>query len=134
MYVRNNGKGELNILQNRFTAYLLTAVRRRKDKILRKRARTRRYEELTDFQNTPLEDQNTYNQDILLEKYFENTALEMAVRLLAPRDRYIFISRALELRSYEELAAELGLGYQGVAAAYHRVIKKLRRTIRGDTG
>lgn len=27
MYTKNNGSGENNVIQNRFTAYLLTAIR-----------------------------------------------------------------------------------------------------------
>lgn len=30
MYTKNNGSGENNVIQNRFTAYLLTAIHRKK--------------------------------------------------------------------------------------------------------
>ena len=45
---------------------------------------------------------------------------------------YIFFSRALHGRSFHELALELDLGYQGVAAAYHRVCKKVKEATGRD--
>lgn len=56
----------------------------------------------------------------------ENAALSDVLGSVSERDRYIFFSRALYQRNFDELALELGLGYQGVAAAYHRVCKKVR--------
>lgn len=56
----------------------------------------------------------------------ENAALEEVLNRISERDRYIFFSRALHGRSFHELALELDLGYQGVAAAYHRVCKKVK--------
>lgn len=129
MLPRNNGKGEVNVLQNQFTAYLLTAIHRKKDAVLRKRRRVSRYEESVDFQSIPPEDQMVYVQKFPLEEAFENAALEMVLEQLSPRDRYIFLARVLDKRSYEELGEEFGLGYQGAAAVYHRVIKKIRNAM-----
>lgn len=61
-----------------------------------------------------------------VEEAFENTALERMLRQVSPRDRYIFLARLLNECSYEELGARLGLGYQGVASVYHRVLMRLR--------
>ena len=85
---KNNGQGENNALQNQFTAYLQTALRRRKrdymDKLLRVNKR------------------------------------EIPVDLF---------ERILNERSYEDLAAPLGLRYSGVSAAYRRIIQKLRQEL-----
>lgn len=43
---RNNGKGEVNILQNRFTKYLMTAIRRKKADVLQKRHKINVHEQL----------------------------------------------------------------------------------------
>ena len=132
MHQRNDGKGEANILQNQFTAYLLVAIHRKKDAILRKRERLRKFEELTDFQSTPLNQQAAYLQKFPLEEAFENAALEVVLSQLTYRDRYIFLARILDKRGYEELGAEFGLGYQGAAAVFHRVMNKVRKAMGGD--
>ena len=62
----------------------------------------------------------------------ENAALEEVLNRISERDRYIFFSRALHGRSFHELALELDLGYQGVAAAYHRVCKKVKEATGRD--
>lgn len=128
----NNGQGESNILQNQFTAYLLVAIQRKKIAILRKRERLRKFEELTDFQSAPSGGQAAYLQKFPLEAAFENAALEMVLSQLTPRDRYIFLARILDKRSYEELGAEFGLGYQGAAAVFHRVMNKVRKAMEED--
>ena len=56
MHTRNDGKGENNVLQNEFTAYLSLAVVRRKKDLLRKRERLQRHELSTDFQDSELPD------------------------------------------------------------------------------
>ena len=44
MHTRNDGKGESNILQNEFTAYLSVAVIRKKKDLLKKREHLQRHE------------------------------------------------------------------------------------------
>lgn len=61
----------------------------------------------------------------------ETIALEQALDGLSKRDRYIFMARVLDKKSYDELASELGIGYKGVAAAYYRVLQKLKQALRG---
>lgn len=91
MHTRNDGKGENNVLQNEFTAYLSLAVVRRKKDLLRKRERLQRHELSTDFQDSELPD--TYSACIPdpFPLEFENQALEAALDGLSPRDRYIFL-------------------------------------------
>ena len=47
MYIRNDGKGESNITQNGFTAYLLSAVAHRKADYLHAKQRRQAREVLT---------------------------------------------------------------------------------------
>lgn len=134
MRFRNDGKGEANILQNQFTAYLMTAIRRRKVTLLQERAKLAQRELSVDLQGylpgalgameTP---RRTY-RDVPIE----NAALERALEQIEERDRYIFFARVLDERGFSELAAELGMGYKGVAAAYYRVIRKIKSEMRGD--
>lgn len=132
MHTRNDGKGENNILQNEFTAYLSLAVVRRKKDLLRKRERLQQHELSTDFQDSELPD--TYSTCIPdpFSLEFENQALEAALDRLSPRDRYIFFAHILNGRGFRSLGAELGLTYSGVAVAYHRAVHKLRKALGGE--
>lgn len=124
MYYRNDGKGESNITQNGFTAYLLSAVAHRKADYLHAKQRRQEREVLTDPDDLSTEEAPGISDPTDLLCCIENAALEEALSRISERDRYIFFSRALHGRSFHELALELDLGYQGVAAAYHRVCKK----------
>lgn len=62
----------------------------------------------------------------------ENVVLEFAIKRLKSRDRYIFLARILGDKNFEELAALLGMSYKGVAAAYYRVIKKIKKKLKED--
>ena len=53
--------------------------------------------------------------------------LAQALGQISDRERYIFFARALEKRNFDDLAAELGMGYKGVAAAYYRAVQKLKK-------
>lgn len=59
----------------------------------------------------------------------DSIALAQALEQLSERDRRIFLAQAMGNHSFEELAAELGLGYKGVAAAYYRAIQKLKQEL-----
>ena len=131
MYTKNNGSGENNVIQNRFTAYLLTAIHRKKAAYLGACSRRREMELPTD------PDDIVSVLDAMVNSagdapspfpLFENDALEEALQKLSQRDRYIFLAHALYQRDFGDLASELGLTYQGAATAYHRARKKIKDT------
>jgi DNA-directed RNA polymerase specialized sigma24 family protein len=62
----------------------------------------------------------------------ENTALKLALEQMKERERYIFLAKVLDDRRFEELAAELDMGYKGVAATYYRALEKIRKEMRGE--
>ena len=131
MNFRNNGQGESNILQNQFTRYLKTAIQRRKIDLFRIRSRVYDHECFDDsWQDIP----GLITVDIYFNSptQFDTIGLEQALCQIGKRDRYIFYAHVLDERTFTELAAELGLTYKGVAAAYYRVIYKIRETLRGD--
>lgn len=134
MWQKNDGTGEANILQNQFTAYLVTALHRQKVDYLRRRTRLIQHEFSVDFQEEWSEFQTASEIEIQLpiQMQLENIALGAALERLKERDRYIFFARVVDERSFEELAEELGMGYKGVAAAYYRVIQKIKEEMRGD--
>lgn len=46
------------------------------------------------------------------------------------RELYVLLERAVEEKTFDELASELNIGYKGVAAIYYRAIKKIRDRMR----
>lgn len=131
MRYKNNGQGEDNILQNQFTAYLVTAIRWRKSTYLKKRVRIEQYEFSSDFDNAFVQDLGTPEETAasLEQLALDSIMLTQALGQISDRERYIFFARALERRSFQDLALELGLGYKGVAAIYYRALKKLKKEL-----
>lgn len=131
MWQKNNGKSETEILQNQFTAYLATAVQRRRNDYLQQMDRRQQIESLTeDFMFMP---ECSIEQDMLLGlpvfMQLEDSALLHALRELSERERYIFLARAVDGKSFEVLAEETGMGYKGVASVYYRTVQKIKRKI-----
>lgn len=124
------GQDEISALQNRFTGYLLIALKRRKRDYMNKRNRLESRELLTDFQNDLFLDKPVRN---VMDKapQVENSDLMQAISHLSARERYILFARVLMECEYAELAEHLNLRYGNVSTAYHRIIKKLRKELQG---
>lgn len=132
MHIRNDGKGESNVTQNRFTVYVLSEITRRRTDYLRVKQHQQTREILTDPDDLSAGEGSGISDPTDLLCCIENAALVEVLNHISERDRYIFFSRALHGRSFHELASELDLGYQGVAAAYHRVCKKVKEATGRD--
>ena len=127
MYRRNDGRGEVNSLQNHFTAYLSVAVDRCKSRYMERR-NLRLFRELSyDFAETLFE--SAEEPDMLaglpLTDLIENTVLLQALRSMSPRDLKVLLDLIIFEMEPDELARELGLSYQGVMSVYYRAKKKL---------
>lgn len=131
MWQKNNGKSETEIVQNRFTAYLATAVKRRRNDYLQQQDRRQQIESLTE--DYPFLLEYSIEQDMLLGlpvlMQLEDSALLCALKELSERGRYIFLARALDGKGFEVLAEETGMGYKGVSAVYYRTVQKIKRKI-----
>lgn len=131
MKYRNSGANEEHIIQNRFTAYLLVALQRRKVDFLLRRYSHQQHEQPVEAINTAyasiydLEDAICQTLDLQTEY----AALMRLLEKLQERDRLIFLSRALEERSFAELADEFHIGYKGVAAIYYRTIQRIKKEL-----
>ena len=129
MWHKNNGKSETEIMQNRFTAYLATAVQRRRNDYIQQLDRRRQIESLTeDFLFMPecsIEQDMFLGLPILMQ--LEDSVLLQALKELSERERYIFLARVLDGKSFETLAEETELGYKGVTEVYYRTAQKIRR-------
>lgn len=133
MWERNDGKSESNILQNQFTAYLVTAIRRSKIQYLRAKAKLHQYElslELDDYRREFQTEPDLLDQLPLLAQ-LEDRRLQSALEQVKERDLYILFSRVLEERSFVELADELGIGYKAVTAIYYRLVNKIKKELGG---
>lgn len=131
MWRKNKGTEDADILQNQFTKYLITAVGRHKVRYLKTKEKRRNVEiplEVQDSQ-TIFQIEPDMLEDLPLLEKLENERLQAAIREMKEQERYIFLARALDEREFAELAAELGLGYKGVAAIYYRAVKKIRSRI-----
>ena len=131
MWQKSNGKRETEIVQNRFTAYLATAVKRRRNDYLQQQDRHQQIESLTE--DYPFLLEYSIEQDMLLGlpvlMQLEDSALLCALKELSERERYIFLARALDGKGFEVLAEETGMGYKGVSAVYYRTVQKIKRKI-----
>lgn len=124
----NGDQSEAFALQNRFTAYLLTALKRKKRDYMKKRAQLDDHELLTDFQREQFADHSICT--VAGTAQVEDDALMQALCRLTARERYILFARVLDDCEYDELARSLNLQYNGAASAYHRIIKKLKDALR----
>jgi len=134
MQKRNDGKSESDILQNQFTAYLLTAVKRQKTNYLRRHEKRHRLEIPLELQNFDLfiqEDTDLGGRLSLLEQ-IENPMLYTALMQAREQDRYIFLTRILDERSFLELSEELEISYKATTHLYYRFIEKIRKMMGGD--
>jgi len=127
MKKRNNGYTEQEILQNEFTAFITTSVRRERIAFLKGEARrARRTYDMADEEIAFIPDPSNFVLDLC-----ETDELTCALKTISERERYVLFARVLEEKNFEEIAAKLGLKYKGVAAIYHRTIAKLRNSLGG---
>ena len=122
-------------LQNRFTGYLQVALKRKKRDYIQKQLRQKTREFPVDFQTNEVVDSSNlgFTESCKGLSQLEDIAFARALSGLTARERFILFERVLNDRRYDELAETLGLRYNGVASAYHRIIKKLRKELRGES-
>ena len=132
VFKNDNGKEKDNIIQNRFSAYLLSSVNRtRKNYITQKEEIERREMLISETSDiVDKESEQKMMNTIPLHMQLENDRLVEVLFALSERDKYIFLQHALGEKSFEMLANEFELSYKGVAAVYYRTMQKIRKAIR----
>ena len=108
MQYRNSGTSEEHVIQNRFTTYLLVALRRRKSAVLSHRDSHQQHEQPIESSDNVFASAYDMEDAVCraLDLQTEYAALMRLLEKLQERDRLIFLSRALEERSFAELADE----------------------------
>ena len=121
------------VLQNRFTAYLTSAVSRRRAEYIDKLIQLQNQ---LNFNSANIVDKNFDVEEEVLKSFplhlqIQNEDLFLSIAELSEQERYIFFNRALGELSLNEMAAELGINYKTVAAVYYRTIQKLKKRMQG---
>lgn len=131
---RNAGQDPDEILQNRFTAYLLSAVQRRRAVYIDAKVRACQIssldEKICEDRKFDLDREALKSFPLFMK--IQNEKLFQSLSNLSERERYVFFNRALDEKSFDELALELGLSYKGVAAIYYRTIQKVKKKMKGE--
>lgn len=132
MRQKNNGKSESEILQNLFTAYLATAVQRRRNDYIRQAIQLQQAENpMSDlWYEREEEAEGGMLLGLPLSMQLEDSALLHALKGINERERHVFLARVLDERSFESLAEEMGLGYKGVATIYYRTVGKIKKKMK----
>lgn len=122
------------ILHDTFTAYLTTAIHRRRLLYIEQQLRVQKADIcLEHLLKSTLSDAVMMKENTLpIMLQLESEKLYKAMMNLSARERYIFLAFVLEGKNYSQLAEELNIGYKGVAAIYYRTLKKLKDNIRRD--
>lgn len=132
MIPRNAGKNKDEILKNRFTSYLSTAVQHRRIDYMKELANQQNMSRLLDDVCYPesFDWEKEALKDIPFLVKMESEALMSILMELDRRELYVLLKRTLDDTSLEVLAEDLGLSYKGVAAVYYRVKRKIKDKLR----
>ena len=130
---RNEGQNEDEIVQNKFTAYLLCAVKRRKalyiDQAVREMQVIEKMGDAFHKKEFILEDE-VFKDDPVYMK-LQNEKLYEALFQLSEREQYVFFNRVLDEKSFDELATEMGLSYKCVSTVFYRAVQRIKKRMRG---
>lgn len=122
---RNEGVTESDILQNQFTAYVQTALQHCKSQYLAKQSTIASHE-------IPYLEDSEASEDDFVFVITENDALNSALKCVNERERIVVTLRAVEEKSFQEIAVSLGMKYSSVTMIYYRTLDKLRIILRED--
>jgi DNA-directed RNA polymerase specialized sigma24 family protein len=134
MWENNDKINESGILQNQFTAYLGTAIRRKKSLYLQNKTRRQQYEMSLDLQDClkgQAADDDLTNSLPVIDR-LEDARLQRILKKANRRDLYILLAKVFENRSIAGIAFELGITYNAVAVAYHRIVRRIKEEMEGN--
>lgn len=125
MIKKNDGISKDDICQNQFTAYVVLAVKRKRQSYIKKKQRNNEKENRTKKEAEKSEFR-TAGYDIWSRIEPQNEKLMAAMQQLSLKERFVVIGFVLQGKTFKEIAQEVGLTEKGAASVYYRSIKKLR--------
>ena len=126
MYKKNNGLTEQEKLQNKFSAYIETTIVRYRMTYLR--YKNRNYIDLCD---TEEEFESIPDTTDLVHDICSADCISNALKSLNEKERFVFVSKVIEERDFNEIAETMGMKYKGVTTLYYRAIAKLKTMLEG---
>ena len=125
MIKKNDGISKDDICQNQFTAYVVLAVKRKRQSYIKKKQRDNEKENRTKKEAEQSEFR-TAGYDMWSRVEPQNENLMSAMQQLSLKERFVVIEYVLNGKPFKEIAQKAGLTEKGAASAYYRSIKKLR--------
>ena len=123
MASRNDGTSKEDICQNQFTAYVVLAVKRKRQAYIKKKIRDKEKQTKTEKELSKL---GIEGDDVWIGLEIQNEELVDAMQQLKPKEHVIVVGYVLKRKSFREIAQEMKLTERAVASLYYRSIKKLR--------
>ena len=123
MASRNDGTSKEDICQNQFTAYVVLAVKRKRQAYIKKKIRDKEKQTKTEKELSKL---GIEGDDVWIGLKIQNEELVDAMQQLKPKEHVIVVGYVLKRKSFREIAQEMKLTERTVASLYYRSIKKLR--------
>lgn len=123
MASRNDGTSKEDICQNQFTAYVVLAVKRKRQAYIKKKIRDKEKQTKTEKE---LSKRGIEGDDVWIGLEIQNEELVDAMQQLKPKEHVIVVEYVLKRKSFREIAQEMKLTERTVASLYYRSIKKLR--------
>ena len=123
MASRNDGTSKEDICQNQFTAYVVLAVKRKRQAYIKKKIRDKEKQTKTEKELSKL---GIEGDDVWIGLEIQNEELVDAMQQLKPKEHVIVVEYVLKRKSFREIAQEMKLTERTVASLYYRSMKKLR--------
>lgn len=123
MASRNDGTSKEDICQNQFTAYVVLAVKRKRQAYIKKKIRDKEKQTKTEKELSKL---GIEGDDVWIGLEIQNEELVDAMQQLKPKEHVIVVGYVLKRKSFREIAQEMKLTERTVASLYYRSIKKIR--------
>ena len=123
MIKRNDGISEDDICQNQFTAYVVLAVKRKRQAYIKKKIRDKEKQTKTEKELSKL---GIEGDDVWIGLEIQKEELVDAMQQLKPKEHVIVVGYVFKRKSFRKIAQEMKLTERTVASLYYRSIKKLR--------
>ena len=115
MIKRNDGISKDDICQNQFTAYVVLAVKRKRQSYIKKKQREHEKETRTKKEAEQSEFR-TAGYDMWSRMEPQNEKLMAAMQQLSLKERFVVTEYVLKGKPFKEIAQETGLKEKGVAS------------------